>query len=39
MKRRILVVNDMELNRNHLRKVLEIDGFEVETVSDGRGLG
>jgi DNA-binding NtrC family response regulator len=36
MKRRILVVDDMELNRNHLRKVLEIDGFEVETVTDGR---
>ena len=36
MKRRILVVDDMELNRNHLRKVLETDGFEVETVPDGR---
>jgi DNA-binding NtrC family response regulator len=36
MKRRILVVDDMELNRDHLRKVLEIDGFEVEAVADGR---
>src|SRR6516225_11655124 len=36
MKRRILAVDDMEFNRNHLRKILEIDGFEVETVADGR---
>ncbi len=36
MKRRILAVDDNELNRNHLRKVLESDGFEVETVADGQ---
>ena len=36
MRRRILVVDDMEFNRHHLRKVLESDGFEVETVGDGR---
>src|SRR5262245_58646632 len=36
MTRRILVVDDMEFNRNHLRKILEPDGFEVETVADGR---
>ena len=34
MRRRILVVDDMELNRDHLRKVLE--GYEVETACDGR---
>ncbi len=32
---RILVVDDMEFNRNHLRKILETDGFEVDTVGDG----
>ena len=36
MKRRILAVDDKEFNRNHLRKVLESDGFEVETVADGQ---
>src|SRR5271168_3956787 len=36
MTRRILVVDDMEFNRHHLRKVLEADGFEVDTVGDGR---
>jgi DNA-binding NtrC family response regulator len=34
MERRILVVDDMELNRDHLKKVLE--GYEVETACDGR---
>ena len=33
---RILVVDDMEFNRHHLRKILESDDFEVETVGDGR---
>src|SRR5271156_5857968 len=36
MTRRILVVDDMEFNRYHLRKILEADGFEVDTVADGR---
>jgi DNA-binding NtrC family response regulator len=36
MRRRILVVDDMEFNRQHLRRVLESDDFEVETVSDGQ---
>jgi DNA-binding NtrC family response regulator len=36
MKRRILAVDDQEFNRNHLRMVLESDGFEVETVADGQ---
>ena len=36
MTRRILVVDDMEFNRHHLRKVLESDEFEVDTVGDGR---
>ncbi len=36
MKRRILAVDDQEFNRHHLRKVLESEGFEVETVADGR---
>src|ERR1700677_2075233 len=35
MSRRILVVDDMEFNRNHLRKILLADGFEVETVAGG----
>jgi DNA-binding NtrC family response regulator len=35
MKRRILAVDDQEFNRCHLRKILESDGFEVETVADG----
>jgi DNA-binding NtrC family response regulator len=33
---RILAVDDMEFNRHHLRKVLEADGFEVDTAGDGR---
>jgi DNA-binding NtrC family response regulator len=33
---RILVVDDMEFNRHHLRKILEADGFEVDTVGEGR---
>jgi DNA-binding NtrC family response regulator len=36
MTRRILVVDDMEFNRHHLRKILEADSFEVDTVADGR---
>jgi DNA-binding NtrC family response regulator len=35
MTRRILVVDDMEFNRDHLRKVLEVDDYEVETAADG----
>ena len=33
---RILAVDDMEFNRHHLRKVLESEGFEVDTAGDGR---
>ena len=33
---RILVVDDMEFNRYHLRKILESEGFEVDTFGDGR---
>ncbi len=36
MRRRILVIDDMEFNRHHLRKVLESDDLEVETSGDGR---
>ncbi len=36
MKRRILAADDSELNRNHLRMVLEADGFEVGTAADGQ---
>src|SRR5438309_363455 len=36
MKRRILVVDDTPLIREHLRVILEMDGFEVETAPDGR---
>jgi DNA-binding NtrC family response regulator len=36
MSRRILVVDDMEFNRHHLRRILEADGFEVDTVAGGR---
>ena len=25
----------MEFNRDHLRKVLEVDGYEIETAADG----
>jgi DNA-binding NtrC family response regulator len=34
MKRRILVVDDTPLIREHLRVILEMDGFEVETAGD-----
>ncbi len=36
MRRRILVIDDMEFNRDHLRKLLESDDFEVDTCGDGR---
>jgi DNA-binding NtrC family response regulator len=36
MRRRILVIDDMEFNRHHLRKVLESDDLEVDTAGDGR---
>jgi DNA-binding NtrC family response regulator len=36
MKRRILVVDDTPLVCEHLSKILELDGFEVESVGDGR---
>ena len=36
MNRRILAVDDMEFNRDHLRMVLEVDGHEVETAADGQ---
>src|SRR5215218_6820017 len=36
MNRRILVVDDTPLIREHLRVILELDGFEVETAVDGR---
>jgi DNA-binding NtrC family response regulator len=36
MTRRILVVDDMEFNRQHLKKVLEADGFDVATAADGK---
>jgi DNA-binding NtrC family response regulator len=36
MKRRIMVVDDDALTREHLRVVLELDGREVEAVADGR---
>ena len=36
MKRRILAVDDSEINRHYLRKILESEGFDVETASDGR---
>ena len=36
MTRRILVVDDTPLIREHLRVILEMDGFEVEAVADGR---
>ena len=35
MKRRILVVDDTQLIREHLRVILEMDGHEVETAADG----
>ena len=36
MKRRILVVDDDRLTREHLRVILELDQYEVETAGDGR---
>ena len=36
MNRRILVVDDNALIREHLRVFLEMDDFEVETAPDGR---
>jgi DNA-binding NtrC family response regulator len=36
MKRRILVVDDTPLLCEHLTRILELDGFEVESVCDGR---
>ena len=38
MKRRILVVDDTPLIREHLRVILGIDGDEVETATDGQSL-
>jgi DNA-binding NtrC family response regulator len=35
MKPRILVVDDDKLTREHLRVILELDQYEVETASDG----
>jgi DNA-binding NtrC family response regulator len=35
MTRRILVVDDMECNRDHLRRLLEVDGHEIETAENG----
>jgi len=35
MMRRILIVDDQVLSREQLRKVLEEDGYEIETVPDG----
>ncbi len=32
----ILVVDDMEINRRHLESILRIDGYEVDSVADGR---
>ncbi len=36
MTRRILVVDDTALIREHLRLILQQDGYEVETANDGR---
>jgi DNA-binding NtrC family response regulator len=36
MKRRILVVDDTPLILEHLRVILELDGYEVDTAHDGR---
>ncbi len=36
MIRRILAVDDMEINRDHLKKVLEVDGHHVETAADAQ---
>src|SRR5262245_41857714 len=36
MKRRILIVDDTPLIREHLRVILEMDDYEVQTASDGR---
>jgi DNA-binding NtrC family response regulator len=36
MRRRILVIDDMEFNRHHVQKLLEADDHEVDTCGDGR---
>ena len=36
MTKRLLVVDDLEFNRDHLRQVLEVDGYEIEAAADGR---
>jgi DNA-binding NtrC family response regulator len=36
MKRRILAVDDSEINRHYLRKILESEGFDVDAATDGR---
>ena len=36
MKRRILVIDDLPLIREHLKVILEADGYEFESVGDGR---
>jgi len=36
MKRRILVVDDTEINRHYLKKILEAGGFDVEMASSAR---
>ncbi len=36
MTKRLLVVDDLEFNRDHLRQVLEVDGYEIEDAADGR---
>lgn len=35
MRRRILVVDDQKLSRDHLRTILEPEGYEVETAGGG----
>jgi DNA-binding NtrC family response regulator len=39
MKRRILVVDDIEINRQYLKKILETDGFDVDTAAGARAAG
>jgi DNA-binding NtrC family response regulator len=36
MKRRILVVDDTEINRQYLKKILEVDGFDVDMAAGAR---
>jgi DNA-binding NtrC family response regulator len=36
MKRRILVVDDTEINRQYLKKILEADGFDVDMAAGAR---